>query len=495
MYWIERIENNSDKKANMNTSIKPICTVSPTIDFSKHLRANDRILFSGAFGIGKTFFLKHFFSSEIAKDKYNVFHLFPVNYQIAANEDVFELIKYDILYHLLGFGWKKVDNNKFSKQLALQSYLMDNSVNIISKVLKCVPVLENVGKAIETLSELREDYLKHKDEIAKNDTKLLKTFYEELKQKKGSIHEFDAISEFIYDNLTTCNDGIDKGIHKENVLIIDDLDRIDPEHIFRLLNVFSAHVDIDSNTNKFGFNKIIFVCDVENIKNIFAAKYGQHTDFKGYIDKFYSSEIFYFNNKVAISEYVYRVMNVNYNMCSEGKININSTDITYITNILLLFVERSGINLRQILTNVLYLNGKKDDVGVLGRFRHYCAGYTAIWVCLKILGGQKDSLISAFERATPPLNRNYYFDTNNLASIVLPLLTDDVNNEIVREQPVSCFQSELLNTKFEFIMKEESALNSRIYAELVSPTSIDFNTLKVLLIEATNKLYQEGLLD
>ena len=31
---------------------------------------------------------------------------------------------------------------------------------------------------------------------------------------------------------------------KKTVLIIDDLDRIDPEHIFRLLNVFAAHLDI-----------------------------------------------------------------------------------------------------------------------------------------------------------------------------------------------------------------------------------------------------------
>ena len=33
---------------------------------------------------------------------------------------------------------------------------------------------------------------------------------------------------------------------KKPVLIIEDLDRLDPKHLFRILNVVSAHID-DSN--------------------------------------------------------------------------------------------------------------------------------------------------------------------------------------------------------------------------------------------------------
>lgn len=68
-------------------------------NFKFHLDNNKRILFSGAFGIGKTYFLKEFFKDN--PDKYNVFHLFPVNYQVSQNEDIFEQIKIDILYHIL----------------------------------------------------------------------------------------------------------------------------------------------------------------------------------------------------------------------------------------------------------------------------------------------------------------------------------------------------------------------------------------------------------
>ena len=66
----------------------------PTETYSSHLAMNDnhRILFSGRFGIGKTTFLNHFFQER--SDKYNVIHLYPVNYSILENEDIFSYIKY-----------------------------------------------------------------------------------------------------------------------------------------------------------------------------------------------------------------------------------------------------------------------------------------------------------------------------------------------------------------------------------------------------------------
>ena len=63
---------------------------APASDFSEHLNSSKRILFSGAFGIGKTFFLENFFKSQAMNEKYNVIHLSPVNYQISSNENIFE---------------------------------------------------------------------------------------------------------------------------------------------------------------------------------------------------------------------------------------------------------------------------------------------------------------------------------------------------------------------------------------------------------------------
>ena len=49
----------------------------------------------GANGIGKTTFLDYYFNSkesEFSKN-YNVFHLYPVNYSVLQNEDIFSYLK------------------------------------------------------------------------------------------------------------------------------------------------------------------------------------------------------------------------------------------------------------------------------------------------------------------------------------------------------------------------------------------------------------------
>ena len=73
--------------------------------------------------------------------------------------------------------------------------------------------------------------------------------------------------------------------------------------MFRLLNVFAAHVDFDKEEdNKFGFEKVVFVLDIKNVHNIFQNRYGQNVNFSGYIDKFYSKTVFEFNIQEEIVE-------------------------------------------------------------------------------------------------------------------------------------------------------------------------------------------------
>lgn len=70
-------------------------------DFKKHLERNERTIFSAKFGDGKTYFLNEFkkkYSDE--KEKYYFITLYPVNYSVAENQDIFEYIKRDILYQL-----------------------------------------------------------------------------------------------------------------------------------------------------------------------------------------------------------------------------------------------------------------------------------------------------------------------------------------------------------------------------------------------------------
>ena len=55
----------------------------PNRKFNEHLllEGNNRIIFSGAFGTGKTYFLEKFFEKNT---EYEAIHLFPVNYSVAT---------------------------------------------------------------------------------------------------------------------------------------------------------------------------------------------------------------------------------------------------------------------------------------------------------------------------------------------------------------------------------------------------------------------------
>lgn len=73
------------------------------LQFNQHLKLsnNERIIFSGRFGTGKTTFLNHFFDNQM---EYNVIKLYPVHYSISPNEDIYEFVKFDILCQLLSKG-------------------------------------------------------------------------------------------------------------------------------------------------------------------------------------------------------------------------------------------------------------------------------------------------------------------------------------------------------------------------------------------------------
>lgn len=114
--------------------------------------------------------------------------------------------------------------------------------------------------------------------------------------------------------------------------------RLDPDHIFRILNILSVHYDNDIDKNKFGFDKVICICDLTNIQSVFHHRYGSAADFFGYIDKFYSEEPFKFNNSDAIATYCQRLEAV------------QDLPVRAVLQTLLVeFVNRGALTVRQIL--------------------------------------------------------------------------------------------------------------------------------------------------
>lgn len=268
-----------------------------TKTFKAHMEpSNKRIIFSAPFGAGKSFFLEQFFQNQ--PDLLSI-RLHPIDYAVANNEDIFELMKHDIIEALMENYGEQLDLKKedFSKLLLLQEFIRNRmDVSAIGKAIfnTIIPNGENVNKVVDEVKKLKESFNEFSAEVSEDQGERLIEYLAELKTRKGSIRENDAITQIIKDyvqRIRSANDG------KRFVFILDDLDRLDPEHLFRLFNVFTAHQDSRTDQNKFDFDHVIFVCDIKNIHHMFRHKYGKEVDFSGYIDKFYSSHIFNFDFK------------------------------------------------------------------------------------------------------------------------------------------------------------------------------------------------------
>ncbi|MDR6782694.1 adenylate kinase family enzyme [Pedobacter africanus] len=272
-------------------------------DFFDHLSedSNSRILVSGPFGSGKSTFLKDFF--EKYGHKYSVFNLYPVHYSVASNQDIFELIKFDIIAELL-IKYKDdietLKSQEFSLALRLQTFLLyNNTVNSLLKPL--IAAMSGIGKPVhevlETVDKLDLEFKGYSDDVENANEMTIKQYLKKFDKLKGGIHEMDDISIIISNCL---NDLKEKKENTQNILVIDDLDRLDPEHIFRLFNVFSAHFDSVTDENKFGFDKVLFVCDIDNVRKMYQHRYGKDVDYDGYINKFYSIKPFVLDTKEIV---------------------------------------------------------------------------------------------------------------------------------------------------------------------------------------------------
>lgn len=287
-------------------------------DFATHIEnnRNQKILFSAPFGEGKSTFLKYFFEQN--EENYEVFKVFPVNYSVASNEDIFRYIKADVLFQLMGKG-VTFDQESFSTSLSAQQYLLSSTKQVIKSLLKAGLSLSSETKgiveAIDEIDKLISNFKTFKSESETDDKSMALKYIKELYEEEGNLYEDNFYTQLIRELLEQLN----SKTNKKTVLIIDDLDRMDPEHIFRILNVISAHCDNyniqgQEYHNKFGFDKIVVVCDINNIRSIFNHRYGKKVNFEGYINKFYSSEIFKFDGSILINYFVKSIEDKPYNI-------------------------------------------------------------------------------------------------------------------------------------------------------------------------------------
>ena len=258
-------------------------------DFSQYLATTDRIILSAKFGEGKTYLLNQLRSNEELSKDYKFFTIYPVNYSVAKNEDIFEYIKRDIIIQLNKDGLlEKVDLEAVFNSL----FDFDDVRALVSFLLSFVPGGTFYDKVFQKFCDKKKEYEEKKHTADK--------YLSSFTQKQGSIYEEDGYTLLIRNAINWMKQ--DHALNgpewnsKKAVLIIEDLDRLDPKHLFRILNVLSAHIDDTSTpdvvTNKFGFDNIVLVMDYETTAHIFHHFYGNNASYEGYMSKFLSREPF-----------------------------------------------------------------------------------------------------------------------------------------------------------------------------------------------------------
>lgn len=403
-------------------------------DFKEHLNLhnNNRILLTAPYGQGKSTFLKEFFENN--SSSYTVIKIYPVNYTINSSEDIFELIKFDIATQLMVLAENHVEKEDFSLLLTSQMFVM-NKLVLLPFVTAILTAFGTVGKSASKLIELsKESFLQNKkfNQDAQIDEGIeLLDYIKRMEKKTGHSREMDPISLLIADLISRI-----KG-QKETILLIDDLDRLDPEHIFRLFNIFSGHFDVINGESKFGFDKTIFVCDIDNIRNIFSHRYGMNVDFKGYIDKFYSLIPFHFDSKTYIMKEIYSLLQnltINNNksdyIIREILLRNENGDMIYkcVEHVILTFIDANFINLRSlqqasITTNKELLIEKNDTSAFNVR------DYPIIWIfyTLKDLIGSWELLDEKFKILSDKFDNSYKARTNKLYALSM----DSVKNALI----------------------------------------------------------------
>ena len=262
--------------------------------FAQYLETTDRIILSAKFGDGKTYLLNELRKDEAMQDKYEFFTIYPVNYSVAKNEDVFEYIKRDIIVQL---HKKKLFENIDLNTLFGSVFTLNDLTSVVPFLLSLVPLGELCNEGYSKFLEIKKKYDEKKHIVDK--------YLLQFANTAGCIHEEDGYTKLIKKAIKwisqdhSLNGKVKKA--KKPVLIIEDLDRLDPKHLFRILNVVSAHIDDSKQPdivgNKFGFNNIVLVMDYDVTKHIFHHFYGAQACYEGYMSKFLSREPFRYSIK------------------------------------------------------------------------------------------------------------------------------------------------------------------------------------------------------
>lgn len=365
-------------------------------NFHSHLDTHPRTIFSAGFGEGKSFFLNSF--KEQFEDCVFI-TLYPVNYQIVDNKDIFDLIKRDILFQL--FINNIISPRKQVSEKVALSFFLFNPQNYFEWICESLSALDYPeAQAIDATAKaykfLRKGYEKFKKFCDKCnlDDKNCSDLWDRIESK--GIYENDIITQIIRNAIS---DWKVKNPTKRIILLVEDMDRIDPAHLFRILNVLSAHIDCcyklgvaptpeSIEGNKFGFDNIVCVLDYDNLKCIYRHFYGENTCWEGYISKFSSKGIFNYSLSEQKANYFYKQIS---QLCDIGE---------NIARKLISEGEVKALNLRSLnacLDNIDCQIVFPEDYIYNGIVKKYPVNLLRFFVVLRRLGKNNQSIVSSLK--------------------------------------------------------------------------------------------------
>lgn len=301
-------------------------------EFREHLKCHPRTILSARYGDGKTYFLDSFRKDKLVLKEFVFITLYPVNYQVLENHDIFDVIKYDILLQM-GLNDMLDETIDISPSDAFFYCMQTKGLDFLGSLLDIassiegIPWMKAIGKIgtiatrlIKRFQDASEEYKRY----AAGENSILSRYVAEM--DKIPIYEEDPVTRIIQSALKTWRKKKGNG-KKRVVLLIEDMDRIDPAHLFRILNIFSAHVDYtykfgtppnpNVGENKFGMDNVVMVVDYGNLRSIFSHFYGEDTCFEGYISKFADKGLFEYSLKAEAASYFYDTLSDKLQMSKE----------------------------------------------------------------------------------------------------------------------------------------------------------------------------------
>ena len=292
-------------------------------DFREHLKCHPRTILSARYGDGKTYFIDAFMKDDAVQKEFQFIKLYPVNYQVLENRDIFDVIKYDILLQM-GLNDMLDESIDVSSHDAFLYSIKTNGLDLLGSMFDVVGSIEvplkvkaigKIGKAltkvVNKVSDANKDYKKYKN----GDMGVLDGYVERIDEIP--IYEEDLVTQIIQKGIASWRSR-NENEKKRVILLLEDMDRIDPAHLFRILNVFSAHIDfsyrygLDAGSslvgNKFGVDNVVVVIHYENLQSIFQHFYGDGTCFEGYIHKFADKGKFVYSLNTESAKYYYECL-------------------------------------------------------------------------------------------------------------------------------------------------------------------------------------------